>query len=306
MNLNYLTEKPLFFDNDTNDFEILSVLSISITKEKHKIKLFEDNRTIIIDGKLINYFLCNSRSIEFISEMLYEYLFKEVVYIFNKAFNSYCKYSGKNENYIINNEEKIRSSLVVKYKDSNRLYFFDHLLVYLQNEALKRFSLEMKFKFIRDILYKSDSYNKFIYFLNIDLNKLTIDDIKRSDTFSLTVKFNFNPFLESKQDVIKKIDNIYYIMTNKGTKINKTKLNSQVDRLKRIFDVYYIYYFLNEKSLTNIYKLLRKEFGHIFNEYTLINDFTNLNNEAQQNKSHIKKDLEFIKNVRNFYVPLET
>lgn len=305
MEINYLGEEPLFFNDDIGDFKIVSVLSFSITRQEYLKRIFEyihEDR----DGKLIYYFPESSNnSFDFINEMLYVHLFHEITYIFDKAFNSYCKYSGKDKNYIIHTENEIRTNLVIKYNDCDIRYSFDELLTFLRNEALKRFNLEVKFGFVKDIIFRNINYNTVIYFLNIDLNELCMENIEKSQDINFTRNISFNPFLDSQQDIIRKINNIYYNMPTKGVKINKTKLISQSDRLKRIFDVYYINYYLKECSPTIIYKILRKRFGHIFNEFTLAGDFSNLNNEAQQYKIYVNKDLEFIKNIKEVYKLLE-
>ncbi len=305
MEINYLGEEPLFFNDDIGNFKIVSVLSFSITRQEYLKRIFEYSHEDR-DGKLIYYFPESSNnSFDFINEMLYIHLFREVTYIFDKAFNSYCKCSGKDKNYIINAENEIRTSLVIKYNDCDIRYSFDELLTFLRNEALKRFNLEVKFGFVKDIIFKNINYNTFIYFLNIDLNELCMENIEKSQNINFTRNISFNPFLDSQQDIIKKINNIYYNMPTKGVKINKTKLISQSDRLKRIFDTYYINYYLKECSPTTIYKILRMRFGHIFNEFTLVDDFSNLNNEAQQYKIYVNKDLEFIKNIKEVYKLLE-
>lgn len=302
MEVNYLCEKLFFFNDDIDDFKMFNVVLLDTLSHEHLIQIFEYKHEST-DGKFSYCF--SESSIDSLNYMLDEYLNHEVIYIFDKAFKSYCECLNIPLNQIIMQEQDIRSTLVVKYLDNDIVYNFDEFLDFLKNEALKRVNLEIKFKFVKDIIFKRDNYNAFIYFLNINLNELSIKDIKDFENIDFTRNITFNPFLDSQQDLIRKINNIYYNMPTKGTKINKTKLISQTDRLKRIFDVYYVKYYLEENSLTNIYKILRERYGYIFNEFTLVNDFSDLENEAKQNKSHIKKDLEFIKNIKEVYRLLE-
>jgi len=271
--------------------------------EEHIKKIFE-YRFETVNGKLIYDYNDIKKNIDFINFMLYKHLCDEVSFIFDKAFYHYCKYSEKDENHIIAYEEDIRENLVVKYFNCEDKFTFNELLIFLQNILLDRLNIEEKFYFVKSIIFREKvfDFNAFIFFLKKDLNSIQMNDIKKANNQeNFILNISFNPFIDKKYDIKKIIDELYYMSPIENLKINNKEYMSKVDRLKRIFEVYYLNQYIGIKSTRIIYKELRKK-GYIFNNYMNRNDLSDLTIESNDGKHQVQLDLNYILNVQKLEI----
>ncbi len=191
-------------------------------------------------------------------------------------------------------------TIFLQYIPKNILFTFTKSLIFDSNFRMTPSERLLKQK---DELKNMINYSAFIYFIQIDLLKITMDDLNYIKEDLLGWNFRLNPFFDQKTKVIDEVSKIF--KNFKTIQIKEGKYIQKKDRLKRIYDVYIMtqyanIYFGSENKSGKYHRIIveLRKLGYIFTEYYL--DDTDLLNTADTApyNSHIRSDEEIIENIK--------
>ncbi|HES59542.1 MAG TPA: hypothetical protein ENO18_03835 [Caldithrix sp.] len=192
-------------------------------------------------------------------------------------------------------------TLFLQFMPKNVLFQFIKTLIFESNYRYGSAALLFKQS---DIFDNTINFTALVYFIQKDLENITIEDFYKIKNDLLGLNIVVNPFFEHKADAIDKVQQLYENLNS--IVIREGKHATKEERFKRIFDVYLlttyqdVFFPMASKKIpeTSLYVELRK-LGYRFNEFDTPNVSTITTAEAAPFTKHIRDDKKYIKKIKN-------
>jgi len=233
------------------------------------------------------------------------YLYSQILFTLVGAVKYYFERASIIEKFNID-------KIVVKFTDIDDNLSVEEAIKSCQNIFLKLLPLEKKLYIAENIIFKCNynsvlydfikeqEFNDFnfyalVYFMYIDLNELTVEDLNFVHENKFTKVLKINPFTMHKDTIQKKVNEIFGIAPS-GVKKNHGKIFTRLESYKRMFDVYLHVRYLSEEKWTYhkciLYLISR---GHNFSEPV---DMSDRSADTIKYNIYIKEDKKTITTIQ--------